>query len=49
MTIDGQVGEILETGDRIVCRRSEHCISLVRPPDMMFFDVLREKLKWGER
>ena len=49
MTIDGQVGEILESGDRIVCRRSEHCISLVRPPDMMFFDVLREKLKWGER
>jgi len=49
MTIDGQVGEILETGDRIVCRRSEHCISLVRPPDLMFFDVLREKLKWGER
>ena len=49
MTIDGQVGEILETGDRIICRRSEHCISLVHPPDMMFFDVLREKLKWGER
>jgi NAD+ kinase len=49
MTIDGQVGSILETGDRIVCRRSEHSISLVRPPDMMFFDVLREKLKWGER
>ena len=49
MTIDGQVGEILETGDRIVCRRSQHCISLVRPPDLMFFDVLREKLKWGER
>src|SRR5581483_3578522 len=37
MTIDGQVGEVLEPGDRIVCRRSEHCISLVRPPDMMFF------------
>ena len=49
MTIDGQVGEILESGDRIVCRRSEHSISLVRPPDMLFFDVLREKLKWGER
>lgn len=49
MTIDGQVGEILEAGDRIVCRRSRHCISLVRPPDLMFFDVLREKLKWGER
>jgi NAD+ kinase len=49
MTIDDQVGEILETGDRIVCRRSEHCISLVQPPDVLFFDVLREKLKWGER
>ena len=49
MTIDGQVGEILESGDRIVCSRSEHFISLVRPPDLMFFDVLREKLKWGER
>lgn len=49
MTIDGQVGEILEPGDRIVCRRSEHCISLVQPPEVLFFDVLREKLKWGER
>jgi NAD+ kinase len=49
LTIDGQVGEILESGDRIICRRSKHCISLVRPPDMMFFDVLRKKLKWGER
>ena len=44
-----QVGEILETGDRIVCRRSEHCISLVQRPDVLFFDVLREKLKRGER
>jgi len=49
MTIDGQVGELLREGDRVVCRRSQYSISLVRPPDMMFFDVLREKLKWGER
>jgi NAD+ kinase len=49
MTIDGQVGELLKEGDRVVCQRSQYSISLVRPPDMMFFDVLREKLKWGER
>ncbi|MCZ2151295.1 MAG: NAD(+)/NADH kinase [Bryobacterales bacterium] len=49
LTIDGQVGEPLKQGDRIICRRSEHCISLVRPPAQMFFDVLRAKLKWGER
>ncbi|MBV8841179.1 MAG: NAD(+)/NADH kinase [Bryobacterales bacterium] len=49
LTIDGQVGELLKQGDRIVCRRSEHSISLVRPGNLLFFDVLREKLKWGGR
>ena len=49
MTIDGQVGEHLQTGDRIICRRSEYSIQLVRPYNMFFFDVLREKLKWGGR
>ena len=32
-----------------MCRRSEHTISLVHPPGTAFFDVLREKLKWGDR
>jgi hypothetical protein len=32
-----------------MCRRSQHCIGLVHPPDTAFFDVLREKLKWGDR
>ena len=49
LTIDGQVGEQLESGDQIMCRRSEHTVRLVRPPDQLFFDVLREKLKWGDR
>lgn len=49
LTIDGQVGENLEPGDRVVCRRSAHSISLVHPPGTGFFDVLREKLKWGDR
>jgi NAD+ kinase len=49
LTIDGQVGELLKESDRVVCRRSDHSISLVRPPDLLFFDVLREKLKWGGR
>jgi NAD+ kinase len=49
LTIDGQVGELLRRGDTVVCKRSEHSISLIRPPEMMFFDVLREKLKWGGR
>ena len=49
LTIDGQIGEPLVRGDRIICRRSERSVWLIRPPRMMFFDVLREKLSWGER
>jgi NAD+ kinase len=49
LTIDGQVGEPLMNGDQIVCRTSAYAIHLVRPPRMLFFDVLRAKLKWGER
>ena len=49
LTIDGQVGEPLHEGDRIVCRSSQKSVNLIRPPRMLFFDVLRQKLKWGER
>lgn len=49
LTIDGQVGEPLIENDRVVCRSSEHQVHLIRPPKMFFFDVLRQKLKWGER
>ncbi len=49
LTIDGQVGEPLKNGDKVLCRSSAHALRLVRPPKMRFFDVLRSKLKWGER
>jgi len=49
LTVDGQVGEPLLHEDHIVCRSSKDCVHLVRPPKMYFFDVLRQKLKWGER
>jgi len=49
LTIDGQVGEPLARGDEVRCARSPYEIRLVRPPRMLFFDVLRQKLKWGER
>jgi len=49
LTIDGQVGELLKSNDYVLCRRSQHSISLIQPPNMLFFDVLREKLKWGGR
>src|SRR5690606_27621855 len=49
LTIDGQLGEPLKAGDRVVASRSPHVLHLIRPPRAHFFDVLREKLKWGER
>ena len=49
LTIDGQIGEPLKKSDQIVCRSSQHTLMLIRPPRMLFFDVLRQKLKWGER
>jgi NAD+ kinase len=49
LTIDGQIGEPLKKDDCVVCRSSQYALHLIRPPRMMFFDVLRQKLKWGER
>jgi len=49
LTIDGQVGEPLMKNDRMECRISDNSLHLIRPPKTMFFDVLRQKLKWGER
>ena len=49
LTIDGQIGTHLREHDTVICRSSHYSLHLVRPPHMMFFDVLRQKLKWGER
>jgi len=49
LTVDGQVGMQLLDGDRIICYKSKHKVHLVRMPGRSFFDVLRTKLKWGER
>jgi NAD+ kinase len=49
LTIDGQEAIQLRLGDELHCRRSEHRVQLVRMGETGFFDVLRSKLKWGER
>ena len=49
LTVDGQVGGALEPGDAVECTASKSEVLLVHPPDKTFFDVLRQKLKWGER
>ena len=49
LTVDGQTGMPLEDGDRLRCRKSEHKVRLLRLREKTFFDVLRSKLKWGQR
>lgn len=47
LTLDGQVGYRMETGDCAVIRKSAASFNLVQPPNRNYFDVLRNKLKWG--
>ncbi len=49
VTYDGQSGYPLSQGDFVLIRRSARSLRLVRAPARTYFDVLREKLKWGER
>jgi NAD+ kinase len=49
ITVDGQVGARMERHDRIVVRKSEKSLSLVKTPHRSYFEILKQKLKWGER
>jgi NAD+ kinase len=47
LTLDGQVGFPLEVEDRIVIKKSRTAFHLVQPMNRNYFDVLRDKLRWG--
>lgn len=47
LTLDGQVGFSLNVDDRVVIRKSRVTFHLVQPSNRNYFDVLRDKLRWG--
>ena len=47
LTLDGQVGVPLKPEDRVVIRKSKTSFNLVQPMNRNYFDVLRDKLRWG--
>jgi NAD+ kinase len=49
VTFDGQAGFQLQAGDDIRICRADRTLKLIRPSTRSYFEVLREKLKWGER
>jgi NAD+ kinase len=47
LTLDGQVGFPLEVADRVRIRKSRTTFNLIQPSNRNYFDVLRDKLRWG--
>ena len=48
-TAHGQEGMHLQCGDVVELRKSNHCTLLIKSPSKDYFQVLRTKLRWGER
>jgi NAD+ kinase len=49
LTLDGQIGFQLQSRDRVKIERSADRVSFVQSPGKTYFEVLRSKLRWGER
>jgi NAD+ kinase len=49
VTFDGQAGFQLKAGDEVTVRRADKPMRLIKPSTRSYFEVLRTKLKWGER
>jgi NAD+ kinase len=49
LTLDGQTGAQLGLNHRVTITKSEYKVRLVRPVDKTYFEILRNKLRWGER
>jgi len=49
LTLDGQIGFQLEPKDHVVITKSSAKVKFVRPPRKTYYEVLRSKLRWGER
>lgn len=47
MTLDGQTGFPLRFEDKVLICKSETTFNIVQPASRNYFDVLRDKLKWG--
>jgi NAD+ kinase len=49
LTLDGQVGFPLQYGDEVIAKESRHMVNLIKSSSRGYFEILRTKLKWGER
>ncbi|HEX9200816.1 MAG TPA: NAD(+)/NADH kinase [Acidobacteriaceae bacterium] len=49
LTVDGQEAVPMRVEDEVHCRRSQYSVRMLRLKPNGLFNVLRSKLKWGER
>jgi NAD+ kinase len=49
LTVDGQVGLATHSDDTVRLRKASSCVEIIQPPAKNYFEILRQKLKWGER
>ncbi|MGA3171035.1 MAG: NAD(+)/NADH kinase [Chthoniobacteraceae bacterium] len=47
LTVDGQESIAITGGDMVYVRQAKQCMPLAVLPDVSFFEVLRQKLKWS--
>ena len=48
LTLDGQRGIPLQPTDVVRAGRAKELLKLIQPPKKSYFEILRNKLKWGE-
>ncbi len=49
LTVDGQVGIALRSDDTVRIKKAASHVELIQSPHKTYFEILRQKLKWGER
>ncbi|MBW1743858.1 MAG: NAD(+)/NADH kinase [Deltaproteobacteria bacterium] len=49
LTFDGQVGLHVTHQDSIIIEKASHTIQMLRPTDLHYYHVLKDKLRWGGR
>jgi len=48
LTLDGQKGILMQASDQVRISRAQEKLKLIQPPQKSYFEILRNKLKWGE-
>jgi len=49
VTVDGQIGHPIGYEDTVDISKSKNAIAMIVPPGKSYYEILRTKLKWGER